>query len=232
MKRSHVNAVIEEADALIRAHGFALPPFAHWSPDEMLERHAAGEIDGIVDARLGWDVTDYGRGEFGRMGLVLFTARNGTPDGGGVPYAEKIMISRRNQVSPMHRHGRKTEDIINRASGNEETTLAIRMFGSDREGRLDRTAPVTVQTDGVRRELEPGAVLRLAPGESVTLEPGNWHEFWGEGGDVLVGEVSTVNDDETDNVFAEPLGRFSTIGEDEPPFRLLVSDYAAWLGAS
>jgi len=57
------------------------------------------------------------------------------------------------------------------------------------------------------------------------LMPGDWHAFWGEGGDVLIGEVSTVNDDETDNVFREPIGRFSQVEEDEAPRHLLVSDY-------
>jgi D-lyxose ketol-isomerase len=33
----------------------------------------------------------------------------------------------------------------------------------------------------------------------------------------------------TDNVFRDPIGRFSEIDEDEPPRRLLVSDYDAWL---
>ncbi|SIS89169.1 carbohydrate ABC transporter substrate-binding protein, CUT1 family [Roseivivax lentus] len=61
------------------------------------------------------------------------------------------------------------------------------------------------------------------------LMPGDWHAFWGEGGDVLVGEVSTVNDDETDNIFREPIGRFATIEEDKDPVHLLVSDYATWL---
>ena len=42
---------------------------------------------------------------------------------------------------------------------------------------------------------------------------------------MLIGEVSTVNDDLTDNIFAEPLGRFSQIEEDEAPLHLLVSDY-------
>ena len=65
--------------------------------------------------------------------------------------------------------------------------------------------------------------------ESVTLLPGNWHAFWGEGGDVLIGEVSTVNDDLTDNIFREPIGRFSSIEEDEAPAHLLVSDYDKWL---
>ena len=40
-----------------------------------------------------------------------------------------------------------------------------------------------------------------------------------------MGEVSTVNDDRTDNVFRESLGRFSQIDEDEEPLHLLVADY-------
>ena len=71
--------------------------------------------------------------------------------------------------------------------------------------------------------------MRFAPGESVTLMPGDWHAFWGEGGDVLIGEVSTVNDDRTDNVFRAPIGRFADIDEDVAPTHLLVSDYDAWL---
>ena len=52
---------------------------------------------------------------------------------------------------------------------------------------------------------------------------------WIDGGDVLIGEVSTVNDDETDNIFREPIGRFSNIEEDVAPTHLLVSDYDTWL---
>ncbi len=47
---------------------------------------------------------------------------------------------------------------------------------------------------------------------------------------MLVGEVSTVNDDETDNIFREPIGRFANIDEDTDPVHLLVSDYRTWLG--
>ena len=55
--------------------------------------------------------------------------------------------------------------------------------------------------------------------------PGDWHAFWGEGGDVLIGEVSTVNDDLTDNIFATRSAASPAIEEDEEPLRLLVSDY-------
>ena len=141
-------------------------------------------------------------------------------------YAEKIMISRQDQVSPMHRHIVKAEDIINRGGA----TLALKLYESDAEGHIDYRAEVAVACDGVLRRQPAGEVLRLAPGESVTLMPGNWHAFWGEGGDVLIGEVSTVNNDLTDNIFAEPIGRFADIEEDEPPLHLLVSDYPRWFG--
>ena len=227
MKRSQVNRLIAEADAFIRSFGYVLPPFAYLSPAQMKARRQ--ELAGVVDARLGWDVTDYGKGDFDRTGLFLFTVRNGNAadlaSGRGMLYAEKIMISRRDQIAPMHRHDVKAEDIVNRGGG----TLALRLFMSAPDGSLDEAAPVRVPTDGSVRVLQPGGVLLLSPGESVTLLPGIWHEFWGEGDDVLVGEVSTVNDDETDNVFAEPVARFSQVEEDVEPTRLLVSDYARWL---
>jgi D-lyxose isomerase len=45
---------------------------------------------------------------------------------------------------------------------------------------------------------------------------------------VLVGEVSTVNDDSTDNRFFEPVGRFPEIIEDVAPRHLLVGDYGLY----
>lgn len=227
MKRSTINEIITEANAFIGSFGFRLPGFAYWTPEQMKAQRAA--ISGIVDARLGWDITDYGAGKFDEMGLFLFTTRNGSlaelQAGGGMCYAEKIMISRHDQVSPMHRHIFKTEDIINRGGAK----LAIEMFESDAEGQIDRRAKVHVTCDGVPETLEPGAVLMLQPGESVTLRPGNWHKFWGEGGDVLIGEVSGVNDDLKDNIFEMKIGRFSDIEEDVAPKYLLVSDYDKWL---
>ncbi|MEL6745510.1 MAG: D-lyxose/D-mannose family sugar isomerase [Pseudomonadota bacterium] len=226
MKRSRINDIITEADAFIRSFGFVMPPFAYWSPTEMVQRR--DQIDGIINARLGWDITDFGAGDFEKMGLFLFTTRNGSMNdlkrGGGMCYAEKIMISRHDQISPMHRHIFKTEDIINRGGAK----LAVEMFESDAEGNLDRSAPVPVICDGIKTVLEPGEVLLLEPGASVTLHPGNWHKFWGEGGDVLIGEVSTVNDDLTDNIFEQPIGRFAEVEEDVEPVHLLVSDYGAW----
>jgi len=160
----------------------------------------------------------------------LFTVRNGhaadLSNGRGMLYAEKIMISRKDQLSPMHLHISKAEDIINRGGGK----LVLELFMSDSNGKIDRETTVSVTCDGVERSLAPGGLLKLDPGESVTLLPGVWHAFWAEDKDVLIGEVSTVNDDRTDNVFAEPIDRFSKIIEDEAPIHLLVSDYEAFFG--
>ncbi|MDO9526489.1 MAG: D-lyxose/D-mannose family sugar isomerase [Gemmobacter sp.] len=227
MKRSRINDIMAEADQMIRRFGFVLPPFATWTPDQFRAQAGAGRI---VEARMGWDITDYGQGRFDQMGLFLFTLRNGRltdlQRGGGMAYAEKLLISRRDQLSPMHTHVLKAEDIINRGGA----TLAVQLYGSDRFGRFDADAGGTVLCDGVPRTFTPGEVIALAPGESVTLMPGDWHAFWGEGGDVLIGEVSTVNDDLTDNIFREPIGRFAEIDEDVAPRHLLVSDYDRWTG--
>lgn len=227
MKRSTINQIMQAADEMIRHHGFTLPPFADWTPDQFAANKTRAAR--VISGRCGWDITDYGQGRFDDLGLFLFTLRNGLLSdlqrGGGMCYAEKLLISRQDQLSPMHTHVIKAEDIINRGGA----TLVVELFGSDDKGGFAADRGGLVRCDGIDRAFAPGDKLRLAPGESVTLMPGDWHAFWGEGGDVLIGEVSTVNDDETDNVFREPIGRFAEIDEDEAPLHLLVSDYRNWL---
>lgn len=216
------------ADDMIRSHGFTLPPFAYWAPDDFRARVQDGSARRIAEARMGWDITDYGQGDFDNLGLFLFTLRNGMLSdlerGRGMVYAEKLLISRQDQVSPTHTHVIKSEDIINRGGA----TMVVELYGSNEQGEFDETRGGTVLCDGLAREFGPGEKLTFQPGESITLNPGDWHAFWGEGGDVLIGEVSTVNDDVTDNIFRAPIGRFAEIEEDEAPRHLLVSDYDAW----
>ena len=119
----------------------------------------------------------------------------------------------------------KTEDIINRGGA----TLVVELFGSDDADNFADDRGRTVYCDGIKRNFAAGAKLRLAAGESVTLMPGDWHAFWDDGGDVLIDKVSTLNDDETDNIFRDPIGRFANIEEDVDPKHLLVSDYRKWL---
>jgi D-lyxose ketol-isomerase len=225
MKRSDINARIRQADAFFAAHGFHLPPFAHWTPDDW--RSQGAEVAEIVDRQLGWDVTDFGSHDFSRIGLLLFTLRNGrVDDPRSKPYAEKIMRVDVDQVTPMHFHWHKTEDIINRGGGR----LVIQLYNAAEDDRLADT-DVRVSVDGVRRIVRAGDCVTLAPGESITLTPRLYHKFWGAGGPVLVGEVSAVNDDESDNRFYEALPRFAAIDEDEAPLYPLCNEYSRYYGS-
>ncbi len=225
MKRSQINAIMRSADEFIRQHGFLLPPFAYWTPDDW--RGKGPECAEIVRNQLGWDITDFGSGDFDRVGLFLFTVRNGHPDNWkkmqGKLYAEKILVVQEKQITPMHFHWSKAEDIINRGGGR----LAIQLYNSTADEQLADTQ-VEVSTDGVVRRVKSGDILRLEPGESITLPTRLYHKFWGEGGKVLVGEVSLVNDDRTDNRFHETVGRFPNIVEDTAPLHLLSGDYGKY----
>ena len=225
MKRSEINAILRDSLAFLQRMNFVLPPFAHWLPAQW--RASGPECHEIVAAQLGWDITDFGSGDFAKTGLFLFTLRNGSSQT-GKPYAEKIMISREGQLTPTHFHFEKMEDIINRGGGQ----LLLQVWNATPAETL-ATTPVTLATDGVARTVKAGASICLTPGESVTLPPRCYHKFWSAPGHgpVLVGEVSRVNDDRTDNRFLEPTGRFPAIVEDEPPLHLLVGDYAQYYRA-
>ena len=226
MKRSEINEIIARAEADFARIGFALPPFAFWTPGDWRRERRGAEA--MVATGLGWDVTDFGAGHFPEKGLLLFTIRNGllaSKAAGNRPYAEKIMIARRDQLTPMHRHATKVEDIILRAALTPGARLAIKLFAMKADSAVDEEARVIAHLDGRMREVDAGSVLLLSPGESITLFPGTYHAFWGEGGDTVIGEVSSVNDDATDNFFASPVARFAKVDEDEAPRRLLVTDY-------
>lgn len=224
MKRSEINRLIRAARAFFDAHRFALPPWAGWSPAEW--RTKGPECDEIRRNLLGWDLTDFGSGDFERVGLLLFTIRNGNlkNPAGRKPYAEKIMVVREGQVTPMHFHWQKMEDIINRGGGE----LVLRLYHADAadEKKLG-DQPFSVSVDGIRRACRPGAEVRLRPGESITLEPHVYHTFWAEKAVTMVGEVSMVNDDAADNCFLEGCGRFPAIEEDEPARFCLCTEYPA-----
>lgn len=209
MRRSEINQLLEQAKAFFAEHRFHLPPWAFWGPERW---KGLGHTE-VVRHMLGWDLTDYGGGDFHGKGLLLFTIRNGASDGSGKPYAEKIMIVEEGQVCPMHFHWSKMEDIINRGGGE----LEIELHSSDDKGGFS-DKPLDVSVDGMVRRVKSGDSVVLTPGESITLERGMYHAFTGRAGTgkVLVGEVSSVNDDNKDNRFYESLPRFPAIEEDEP----------------
>lgn len=219
MKRSEINQALKKMEQMIEHCQFKLPPFCHYTPTQW--EHLGKEYDEIRLAGLGWDITDYGLEDFEKVGLSLITLRNGFP-GSPKTYAEKLLFLQEGQSAPMHYHYHKMEDIINRGGGN----VLIQVYPSTEDGLLGLD-DVTLSLDGVTHTLNAGSVVRLSPGESISLPAFVYHDFQVEpgSGDVLLGEVSMVNDDAKDNHFLEPVGRFPQIIEDEAPYRLLCTEY-------
>ena len=222
MKRSEINKTIKYMEALALKNGFQLPPFCNWTPEDWQSKNS--EYDEIRDNMLGWDITDYGLGDFEKVGFALITIRNGNQNNPKYKktYAEKLIMLKEGQTSPMHFHWNKSEDIINRGGG----TLIIHLYNDKGDGSFDDTE-VLVNSDGRSYYVAPGTGVELKPGESITLWPHQYHDFQVKKGtgDVLIGEVSMCNDDNTDNRFYEPIGRFPEIEEDEAPYRLLCNEY-------
>ena len=227
MKRSEINTLMRNSLSFLKQMHFLLPPFATWTPEEWKTK--GPECFEIIDAQLGWDITDFGKGDYYKCGLFMFTIRNGTmkelEKKQGKVYAEKILIVEEAQITPTHFHYQKMEDIINRGGGN----LVIQLWNSDEEEGLSRD-DVFIRLDGVKTRVPAGGIVTLKPGESICLPQKLYHKFWGEEGKetVLVGEVSRVNDDFVDNRFFDPMGRFPDIEEDEVPLHLLYTDYKTY----
>ncbi|TKW67067.1 MAG: D-lyxose/D-mannose family sugar isomerase [Paracoccus denitrificans] len=219
MKRSEINAAIRRADATLEQHGWAMPDFASWSGED--HRAHATRSEWLRDRQIGWDVTDFGSGEFARRGLVLFCVRNGIFGAEGErPYAEKLLFVEVGQETPFHAHRMKLEDIIVRGGG----TLCIEFTPEGSETPLSGE-PVgdTVRIDGAEFPAY-GRIHRLRAGQGITVPRGMQHRFWGEDAPVFLAEVSQCNDDRNDNFFLEPIGRFSRIEEDEAAYRPLWNE--------
>jgi D-lyxose ketol-isomerase len=189
MKRSEIQAAVRRAEVAFARAGWALPPHPRW------------------------DVTDLGLGRFQQVGLVLVNLAE-EPE-----YCEKLMFSQKDQVTPMHTHRVKKEDIICRSG-----TLGVELWAAHPE-RCEQGTPVVLKRNGESFTALSGQPFSISAGERVTLVPGVYHAFWGAGGDCVVGEVSTANDDATDNFFVDSeIGRFPEIEEDEPATVRLISE--------
>lgn len=222
MKRSEINAVIRKFEELLKEYKFALPPYLNFTPQDWTTK--GHEYDEIRDNALGWDVTDYGEKKFDELGLALITLRNGNIHNQKYKktYAEKIMMCDSGQMSPMHYHKNKMEDIINRG-GND---IIFTFYNTSPETGKYLDTDVLICQDGRQYMLPAGSKVILHRGESMTLYPYLAHEFIiPEGGPALIGEVSMTNDDNTDNFFKKSLGRYPVVEEDEPAYRLLCNEY-------
>ena len=202
MKRSEINATIKQFEELLDKYKFRIPPYLSFTPEEWAEKSYV-QTSSLVTLRNG-NVKD-----------PKYTK----------VYAEKIMMSMPGQVSPMHFHWNKMEDIIVRGGG----TAVFHLYNADPETEERLDTPVLVCRDGRRYYVPAGEDIELYEGESLTFYPYTYHEYYIKEDSVptLVGEVSMCNDDNIDNRFYEPVGRFPEIEEDEPVYRLLCNEYPA-----
>ena len=191
MKRSEINRAYEAAKSCFERNNWKLPPGPRW------------------------DISDFGLGHFEKSGLVLINLAE-EPE-----YCEKLMYCWKNQVTPLHTHAKKKEDIICR-----QGRLAIELWLGHPQ-KTEKGQIFRMKRNGNEVEIHSGDVLMLEAGERVTLTPGIYHAFWGASEECVIGEVSTANDDLNDNFFVNPeVGRFPGIQEDEEPIVRLVSEQA------
>ena len=232
LRRSTINRAIANAREVLGLLHVHLPPLAGWPLEKWNESGA--EMQEARDCMIGWDVTDFGSGRFHEIGRTLFTLRNGRSNDARYPkpYAEKILIEPEGQRSPMHYHKSKREDIINRGGGN--VIVVLHSIGG---GGLPGHEDLMVQIDAKTLGVHSGDPIRLQPGESLTIPPRTFHQFWAESGTGLMveglrycvsSEVSSVCDDWNDNVFIDSWAvRFPKIEEDEPRECYLCHEYPA-----
>lgn len=223
MKRSTIDDGIDWAiDSCDRLH-VSLPSFARWTPEEWTARESQTEFMRAV--AMGWDVTDYGTGDFDHTGCVLLTIRNGQPDRPetGRVYCEKYLIMKQGQLLPCHFHYFKSEDIINRTGG----ILRVQVWNSTPsfDGyRKDFKGDVHVMIDGLPITVAAGGHVDIKPGNSIYITPYLYHEFEAVGDDLIIGEVSRCNDDAHDNHFNPPCN-LQKIEEDQTARHQLCGGY-------
>lgn len=236
MKRSKANKIIQYTiDALKKAQ-FPLPPFAYYTTEDWKNLDET-EVE-LVENMLGWDITDFGSGDFDKIGLTIFTFRNGNfhaKDKYPKPYAEKMLYVMDGQILPYHYHWSKREDIINRGGGDLEITMYnckpedfadVEGGRAGKPGQFDDT-PVIASIDGKNVTVPAGGKVVLKPGQSISIAPGQYHMWQGVPGtgDVILFEVSTTNDDTIDNRFYKAGERIPVTEEDVPAEYLMFADY-------
>jgi D-lyxose ketol-isomerase len=228
MKRSEINRAIRAAETLMTDLRTALPPFCLFTPEDW--RVKGREYDEIRRNLLGWDVTDFGSGDFARTGLVSVSLRGGAAGNrkqDGRLYTEKLLCLLAGQSTPPHYHRAKTEDLVNRGGG----VLRLRVCNLGADGAEDGSSNVLVHMDGRSCLVRAGSEVVLRPGMGLSIRPCVVHTLSADpyGGPVLIGEISQFNDDRCDNFYIPPLngGGDSAPEEDEPPYRLLCREYPA-----
>ncbi|WP_196600012.1 D-lyxose/D-mannose family sugar isomerase [Pectinatus frisingensis] len=227
MKRSEINKNIQYIIDKAKDFHILLPSFAFYTLDDW--KNIKKEECELVDTMLGWGITDFGKGNYNKCGLGIFTFRNGSqlePQKYPKPYCEKLLFVSDGQMLPYHFHFSKMEDIINRGGGILEITL----YNAD--GKEDfADTDVTVTIDGKKSIVHAGASVQIKPGQSITLLPRQYHSWHGipGTGDIAVFEVSRANDDNIDNRFYDKTPWVPAVDEDEPIKYLVFDDYKKYV---
>jgi D-lyxose ketol-isomerase len=149
-----------------------------------------------------WDVTDFGLNDIYNFGLVLVNLCNEKE------YCEKIMYAKAGMTTPAHYHKSKKEDIICRVGG-----LNIFFYCKDSMHHCN-LHKLKIKKNNKFIEISCCDTVYLSEGERITIDPYISHAFTAMSSEVILGEVSTYNDDMNDNFFLESADRFPVVERD------------------
>ncbi len=139
MKRSEINKALKELEAMCAKYKCYLPPFCHFTPDEWKTK--GHEYDEVRDCMLGWDITDFGLGNFDKFGFSLITIRNGCrtqPEKYPKVYAEKLLYLNVPRLCGRGRHRPRSArrgQPVQRRQHRQPLQPARRPFSENRGGR-------------------------------------------------------------------------------------------------
>jgi len=210
MKRSEINAAVARAIANSQKCGIALPRWAAWAPEEFGE-----SAEGMRQQKLGWKVVDFGLGDFANCGLVVLVLANALADAKGEPvtkgsqvgayhypgssFSRKFLFVQAGQTEPHHFHRQKERKEVTVVAG---APVTFELAWAESDTKLSER-DVDVQVDGIWHHLPAHGKVTINPGETITL-PGDLSHIISVaagGGDVIMLETSTANNDAHDNIF-------------------------------
>lgn len=206
MKRSEINRWINYSLKYFKKNKFYLPEWSEWKLSRWKKNRILAKK--ICKLQLGWDITDFGRNFFSEEGLILFSLRNGNKyNKRGIQYAEKLLLMIPGQKIPFHFHKLKKEDIINKYGGNLELFFYKKKINS-----------IEIYIDQQKKIIDSFKKIKIGIGQSVYIPPNLIHSFRVPKKNkipLIIGEVSSINDDNNDNFFPKKNIRFSKIIEDQ-----------------
>lgn len=219
MKRSLINNRIQQAIVKFKENSVLLPPQASWDFGKWKSNEKTANEWNLRN--LGWDITDFGLGDYDKYGGILFTVLNSEiASEADQPYSKKYLIRQKNQGAPLHYHAKKIETITCIGRG----TLQIQVYNQGNDGELDKEKKVKILINSFLEELTPGSIIKLKPGESIRIPNRLYHSFKALDNYVISEEVSGVNNDKNDNFWLSNVGRFPEIKEDVKPTFLLCTE--------